>query len=738
MKYADIVIDISLEKLDKTFQYSIPAEIEDRALPGTRVCVQFGKRKIKGIIVTVTDKPKIDPDRIRPLLSVSNESPSENDTLVSLAFYLSSHYGSTLNQALKTVFPARNHAAEKREKYVSLTSREAGEKELERLSSLPRPSMKRAELIKLLLAGKDSLPWSFIIKENGISSAVIRKLESDGIASVSDRRVYRDAIRDFGDGGKTHALNDEQRAVTETIKTDLSIGKRYTYLLYGVTGSGKTEVYMELISDCLKKGGDAIVLIPEIALTYQTVSRFKDRFGSLVSVINSRMSDGERKDQIDRAESGSCRVMIGPRSALFTPFQHLGLIIVDEEHESSYKSGISPRYHARDVAVERARLEGAYVVLGSATPSVESMKKALDGEYKMLTMSRRVMDRPLPRIFLSDMRKELRLGNRSIFSGRLSELINDRLEKKQQVILFLNRRGISGFVSCRSCGESIKCPHCSVSMTLHKDGLLHCHYCGHKEVVPRVCPRCGSPYIAGFRAGTEAVEEETKRIFPGARVIRMDADTTRGRDGYNNLIKKFLHHEADILVGTQMIIKGHDFPEVTLVGILAADLSLNSPDFRGAERTYQMITQAAGRAGRGETPGAVVIQTYQPDNYSIKAAAESDYMAFYKEEISFRRLMHYPPEGHLLHILITSADEEKAERKAADVARFISEKFKGTRVLGPDDDVIAKLKDEYRKSIYIKDNDYDVLIKISDETGIFVREDRGWSDAAIWFDFDPQ
>lgn len=747
MNYADVIVDITLEKLDRTFQYRIPAGLTSSVRIGSEVLVPFGRggRRLSGFVVALSDEAKVPEASMKDILSVEETGKEGDKTtgqLIELAGWIAEHFGSTMNQALKTVFPTGNRGKIREKKLVRLAVDEvSGRKALDELLQGRRHSLARERLLSELLDQKE-IPWDVITGKLHIGSPVIRDLEARGLARVDSVRTYRDPIGDLKKEEKRVELSEEQKDCLSIVRKDREAGIRKPYLLYGVTGSGKTEVYMELIQDCLDRGEEAIVLIPEIALTYQTVMRFYQRFGELVSILNSRMSPGERMDQLDRARNGSCRIMVGPRSALFTPFSHLGLIIVDEEHESSYKSEQAPRYHARDVAVKRGELAGATVILGSATPSVETFEAAEEGKIGLLTMKKRVEERPLPSCEIEDLRQEMREGNRSILSRRLQELMTDRLDKGEQIMLFLNRRGMMGFVSCRSCGKSIKCPHCDVSLSLHRDGRLHCHYCGYSVPMPKTCPTCGSPYIGGFRAGTEKVEEAVRARFPKARVLRMDADTTRAKGSYREILEKFANREADILVGTQMIVKGHDFPYVTLVGILAADMSLNASDFRGSERTFQLITQAAGRAGRGQIPGQVVIQTYQPDHYSIQCAAAQDYPAFYEQEIEYRRLLDYPPAGHLLMILLTSENADHVRKESESLASALREELKKdpdsrVRVLGPEDAAIARVRDVWRKTIYLKDASYDRLVLAKDLAAVYIREKLKYSDVYVWFDFDP-
>ncbi len=495
-------------------------------------------------------------------------------------------------------------------------------------------------------------------------------------------------------------------------------------LIFGVTGSGKTELYMALIRRAIEKKQQAILLIPEISLTYQNLRRFYRRFGSRIGVINSRQSEGEKCETLEKARNGELDLVIGPRSALFTPFPRLGLVIIDEEHEESYRSELTPRYHAREVAEQLCRLCGASMVLGSATPSLESYYRCEQGRYRLVRLTRRAVEgAALPKVELVDLRTELAEGNKSVFSRLLTEKIEDRLARKEQIMLFLNRRGFAGFVSCRSCGKALKCPHCDIGLTYHKSGYrLKCHYCGYSVPYPDSCPSCGSPYIAAFGTGTQKVETLVQQAFPEARVLRMDADTTARKDGHSRILSAFSQEEADILVGTQMIVKGHDFPKVTLVGILAADLSLYAPDFRAAERTFALLTQAEGRAGRGERPGEVVVQTYMPEHYAITAAAAQDYESFYREEMGFRRLMHYPPSGGLLGALILGSDKADTEKRALLFKETVEEQFagRGLQLIGPGEGGAQRLKDIYRQMILVKH-----------PSAALLREVRSWGERLL-------
>lgn len=748
--YANVIVDISHEKLDKTFQYSIPDELLCDIRPGVCVDIPFGSRTITGYVIEVTDKPEYDPARTKPLIGIKADSVAVEAKLIALAAWIRRNYGSTMNQALKTVIPVKKQAKEQVSRSIALKIDKVKARAQLALCEAKKQKAK-ARLFRALIDADDGarLEYSFVTGKLSVSAATIRALEQSGFIEVITQTGYRNPVEHMSVDTYDKVLNAAQQSVVDAIEGDIAAGLRNTYLIKGVTGSGKTEVYMELIAHCIQSARQAIVLIPEIALTYQTVMRFFARFGNRVSIINSRLSNGERYDQFERAKNGDIDIMIGPRSALFTPFSNLGLIIIDEEHENSYKSESVPRYHAREVAIEYARMSDAIVVLGSATPSVDSYYKAKTGVYRLLELDKRVDDRPLPKCEVVDLRQELREGNRSILSTRLQELMEERLLNGQQTMLFLNRRGKSAFMSCRACGFVVKCPHCDVSLSEHSGGVMVCHYCGYRQPVPKVCPSCGSKYISGFKAGTQKIEAMVAKRFPQARILRMDYDTTRAKDAYEKILQAFSNHEADILIGTQMIVKGHDFSNVTLVGVLAADMSLHVNDFHAAERTFALLTQAAGRAGRGRLPGNVVIQTYDPDHYAILTAKEQDYEAFYNKEIEYRRLMNYPPVWNMLLVHVTSPDESECGSMAQQVYDIASQMISHTdenqspddrhqiQLIGPADATIAKVNDIYRKVIYMKTSDYAALISIKDGIEQAVKADTAMKNANISFDFNP-
>lgn len=737
--FADIIIDIKHEKLDKIFQYRIPDRLENELKTGMEVIVPFGKgnRPVKGYVTGITDSCSYDLSKVKEITDISRGSVEIEAKLIALAAWMKENYGGTMIQALKTVLPIKQKENARVKKYLRLLlEKDAGKEKLD--FYLEKNQKARARLLAALL-DQPVLEYDLAVKKLHITLPVIRALEEQGVLALESEQVYRNPVRGGSREAPEIVFTPEQQAAVSRFEQDYRAGKRETYLLYGVTGSGKTEVYMEMIRQVVKLGKQAIVLIPEIALTYQTVMRFYRYFGQRVSIMNSRLSAGERYDQMMRAKAGEVDVMIGPRSALFTPFPDLGLIVIDEEHEPTYKSEQVPRYHARETAVKRAQLEGAGVVLGSATPSLEAMYRARKGEYVLLTMKNRSRMQSMARVHIADLRAELKEGNRSILSRRLQELMEERLEKKEQIMLFLNRRGYSGFVSCRECGQAVKCPHCNVSLSVHRGGKMVCHYCGYEQPKVTRCPECGSPYIGEFRAGTQQIEDLVKKRFPEAKVLRMDMDTTRQKDAHEKILEAFANEEADILVGTQMIVKGHDFPNVTLVGVLAADMSLYTDDYRSGERTFQLLTQAAGRAGRGERPGDVVIQTYDPGHYAIEAAAAQDYEMFYEQETAYREMMGYPPAENLTAVHVSCEDEELLEKGCHYLKEYIL-RIKGNvpvQVIGPASPGIDKIRDVYRRVIYLKSPRYDTLVKIKDLMEKYIEINSGFDKMRIQFDFNP-
>ena len=758
--FADVIVDIQHEKLDKIFQYRIPASMEDRLEPGMEVLVPFGKgnRQIKGYVTGISETCDYDLSKVKEIIEIPERGMEIEAKLVALAAWMKANYGGTMIQSLKTVLPIKQKENAKVKKRLRLLlDEETGKRQLHYY--LEKNQKARARLMAALL-DDHLLEYELVTKKLNITMPVIRALEEQGVLAVETEQVFRTPVKQTEQKAQEITYTPEQQNVIECFRQDYTEGLRKTYLIHGVTGSGKTEVYMEMIRTVVDQGKQAIVLIPEIALTYQTVMRFYRRFGNRVAIMNSRLSAGERYDQMMRAKAGQVDVMIGPRSALFTPFPDLGLIVIDEEHEPTYKSEQTPRYHARETAIRRAETEGASVVLGSATPSMEAMYRARRGEYVLFEMKNRSRMQQMAEVYTVDMREELKNGNRSILSTKLKELMEDRLEKGEQIMLFLNRRGYSGFISCRECGHVVKCPHCDVSLSVHRDGKMRCHYCGYEQPKITVCPECGSRYIGEFRAGTQQIEDMVRETFPQARVLRMDMDTTRQKDAHEKILSAFANEEADVLVGTQMIVKGHDFPNVTLVGVLAADMSLYTGDYRSGERTFQLLTQAAGRAGRGERPGEAVIQTYDPSHYAIETAAKQDYKAFYEEEIRYRELMGYPPAEQLLAVFVSGEDEALLEKGCHYLREYILRVIRhlagagsmkdgspdvqtdrtgayAAGVIGPASPGIDKIKDVYRRVIYVKAERYDILVGIKDRVEKYIEINSGFDRMRIQFDFNP-
>lgn len=752
--YAQIIIDISHGRLDRPFTYRIPEALQNDLCLGSLVVVPFGKgdTKRKGYVIGFSNTCEYPDGKLKEIETIaSGGTDVTGDNAVRLALWMKQRYGSTMAVALRTVLTSRKQAkpCEHRSIHLLLSKDDAEKK---RHEFAMKHQVARERLLRELMEAPDQ-PYSLVIQKLHVTAPVIAALKKQGILEVRTETFLRNPVSIEKCEEAGIRLSPEQRAISEGVLQDfeaLQEGKDIprVSLIHGITGSGKTEVYIAIIEEIVKRGRQAIMLIPEISLTYQTLMRFYRHFGDRVSVMNSTLSESEKSDQFERARRGEIDVIIGPRSALFTPFPRIGAIIMDEEHESSYKNESMPKYHTREVAEKIASMQNGVVVLGSATPSLESYYQAKEGKYRLYELSRRLTGGTLPSVEITDLREELRAGNHSILSRRLSELVSDRLAKGQQTMLFLNRRGFSGFVSCRSCGFVPKCPHCSVSLSLHRGGRLLCHYCGYEEPMPDKCPECGSPYISGFHAGTEQAESFLSRQFPKARILRMDADTTRTKGSYEKILSSFANEEADILIGTQMIVKGHDFPNVTLVGILLADQSLNASDYRSAERTFQLLTQAAGRAGRGKYPGDVVIQTYEPEHYSIVHAAHQNYEAFYREEMVYRKLLRYPPAEHLLAIQIISRSEEHASLFAHKTRALLEQLTAEAReknpdrllFIGPAPAVLEKLRDEYRYVIYVKSPDYDTLIVCKD--GVEAAAERAAKasremDTMFQFDFDP-
>ena len=666
MTYANVIVDLSAEAVDRQFSYAVPEGMDVQ--PGQLVQVPFGPRTLEGFVVSLSDSCNVPPEKVKPVCGVVREEPVVLPDLMELAEWMHVRYLCNLVDALRLMLPAQMRGGRVRERTTRWARLNLTDGELEAFIAANPRAKKQIELLKALKDGD--------METAGIEAkSALKALVDKGAVTIRESEQRRTPHALSNDERTADpALLPEQKRAVETLTAALSGGGRF--LLHGVTGSGKTEVYIRLIRRALEMGKSAIVLVPEIALTPQMVAWLHGRFGGDAAVLHSALSAGERFDEWRRIRSGEARVVIGARSAVFAPVQNLGVIVVDEEHETTYQSDHRPRYDAREVAWKLAAQHGAVLLLGSATPSISTYMRAMPGvrpenRLALIELRQRANGRPLPEVEIVDMRGEFERGNHSIFSAKLATELRACLDGGHQAMLFINRRGHSTFVSCRKCGYVVKCDQCDVSMTWHQaENALRCHYCGKTLPPPKACPRCSSAYIKYFGAGTQKVQEEVRRLFPDARVARMDVDTTREKDAHERILNRFRSGEANVLVGTQMIAKGLDFPNVALVGVVAADLSLNLPDFRSVERTFQLITQVAGRAGRADVPGRVVVQTYDPDHYGIQLAAAQDYRAFYTRESAYRRAALYPPFTVIARIIYSGrdADAVQAAAKAAEKA----------------------------------------------------------------------
>ncbi len=656
---AQVIVDIVHEQVAHTFTYTIPEGL--RVSVGQRVEVPFGPRRKEGVVVALTETCDVSPERLKPIASTLEDYPAILPCLLKLAQRMAEEAHCPLAETLRLMLPAEMRGGRVRVKRQPVAVLTVPPERLDEAVAAQGRSQKRKTLLTLLRDGRPHPvgELSLLVRE---PLEPLRQLAAAGLVALTEEEVLRRPGGDDPPPEQDWSLTPSQEEALSVILPCLTRGTG-RFLLHGVTGSGKTEVFIHLVRRALEMGKTAMILVPEIALTPQMVSWFRARFGAVAAVMHSRLSAGERFDEWRRIRRGDARVVIGARSAVFAPAENLGLIVVDEEHETTYLSDRHPRYDARDVARWRCEEEGATLLLASATPSILSFARARQGDYTLVEMPFRVLNRPMPAVEVVDMRRELEAENRSVFSGLLAARLRACMRRGEQAMLLMNRRGYHSFVSCRKCGHVMKCPHCDVSLTYHMiggDGQLHCHYCGYAAPTPERCPECGSRYIRYFGAGTQKVEEELKRLLPGVGVARMDIDTTSGKDAHARLLDEFRSGRARVLVGTQMIAKGLDFPRVTLVGVIAADLTLNLPDYRARERTFQLLTQVAGRAGRGETPGQVVIQTYKPEDETILAAARQDYRAFFERELALRRARLYPPYTVLARLLVEGAEEARA------------------------------------------------------------------------------
>jgi primosomal protein N' (replication factor Y) len=765
MKIASVIVDVPAKQTDKAFDYLIPDQWIGTIQPGMRVIVPFGPRNIQGFVIAL--KPESEIKKLREIIEPMDLKPVLNQELLILADWLTEYMLCFKISAFQVMLPAALKAKyEKMVKLapgfsasdlpekiqvffekdevlkwedaltnglVPTLQREAAKGHLEviymvkekvkkkqvkfirplvslsqlkaEIDHLPAKAESQKQVLNYFVENFDTVELKELVSVVKTSAATVKALVGKKLLMEVKLEVYRDPFenRTFKRTKPLPLTNYQQTAITPILNA-IEANRHEVFLLYGVTGSGKTEIYLQSIQEIIEKGQEAIVLVPEISLTPQMVNRFKGRFGNLVAVLHSGLSAGEKYDEWRKIQRKEVKVAVGARSAIFAPFENLGIIIIDEEHETSYKQEEMPRYHARDVAIQRAKTYSCPVVLGSATPSLESFARAQKKVYHLLSLPSRMNNQPLPATEIIDMREELREGNRSMFSRKLFEMLKDRIEKKQQVVLFLNKRGHSSFVMCRDCGYVMNCPNCDISLTYHRvHEQMKCHYCGYQSYVPKQCPECSSEYIRYFGTGTQKVEDELGKILPEARIIRMDVDTTGKKGSHERLLTDFQDGKADILLGTQMIAKGLDFPNITLVGVLSADTMLHLPDFRASEKTFQLLTQVSGRAGRHQLPGEVIIQTYTPEHYSIELAGTQDYDLFFQQEMMIRRTHHYPPYYYLS--LITVSHEQLLTVVAATekiVTYVLSQVSKDAVVLGPAASPIPRINNRYRYQCLIK------------------------------------
>ena len=721
--YANVIIEYGAKALNKTFIYKIPEELKDKIKVGMKVYVPFGKMEVFGFVMEIVNSNDTEYDA-KEIIRIDNEELVLSKELMDVGKYLSSITLCTLITAYQTMLPSslkikkQEHNYDKFDEYLVLTDKL---KAMEYICKYPRRMAQIKAINNILEVGK--------LNKKEVSSEIVKALEENGIITIEKVSKYR--INKGSDEIVKKTLTEDQERVYKSV----DFNKYDTYLLYGVTGSGKTEVYIKWIEKCISEGKTAIMLVPEIGLTTQIAKRFYEAFGSDVAIFHSSLSEGEKYDEYLKILRGEVHVVVGTRSAIFVPFTNLGIIIIDEEDSSSYKQDNNPRYHVRDMAIYRGKYNNIPVVLGSATPTLESKARADKGVYKLLKLSNRVGNAKLPIIHVIDMEGEMKKRN-LIFSEFLQNKIREKLSRKEQVILLLNRRGFSTFITCSNCGYTYKCPSCDITLTFHKStNNLICHYCGYQKKKDEVCPECHEASLNYYGLGTEKLEEKIKEMYPDARVVRMDQDTTRNKGSHEKIIGEFKEYKYDILLGTQMISKGLDFPKVTLVGVINADASLNIPDYRSSEVTYSLLSQVAGRAGRSEMPGEVIIQTFNPDNYVIECVKSNNYDKFYLQEMNFRKKLKYPPYYYLVGIKVIGKVYEKTIEDARKVKKYLDDNLnKETIVLGPTTASVFRFNNEYRMQIIIKYKfDDKLMATLKDLDNIF----SGNKDNYLEIDFNP-
>lgn len=792
---AEVIVDVAAHPIDRPFDYAIPEHLQVLAEPGMRVKVPFGNRKVLGFITAIKDTTEFDPARLKPIHELMDVVPVLNEELLEMAKWMKKQTVCFEIDALQVMIPSALRAKYEKRFVLNAPLEEIAEplrvyfakrpfvraqdavevygllkKELEKGTVIAdtdisqqtavkkvrmvhiADSLEKLEAIDIRPNAKQQLKLMDYMKRNpgttiessqmqkdaGTTLPTIYSLADKGAAVINNEELYRDPkLQSEIERKQSLQLTEAQQTAFDAIDGALNTSK--TFLLHGITGSGKTEIYLQTIDQVLKEGKEAIMLVPEISLTPQMTLRFKERFGDLVAVLHSGLSAGEKYDEWRKIQRAEVKVVVGARSAIFAPFRNLGLIILDEEHESSYKQDDSPRYHARDMAIWRSEYHHCPVILGSATPSLESYARAQKGVYELLVLEQRAKNQPLPDVEIIDMREELRSGNRSMFSVPLAEAIRERLERKEQIVLFLNKRGYSSFVLCRDCGTVMQCPNCDISLTYHRSTeMMKCHYCGYDEPVPHICPECESEHIRFFGTGTQKVEEELARLVPEARVLRMDVDTTRNKGAHEKILSAFGEGKADILLGTQMIAKGLDFPNITLVGVLSADTTLHLPDFRAAEKTYQLLTQVSGRAGRDILPGMVIVQSYTPEHYAITLAKDQLYEPFYDREMAMRRASGYPPYYYVVNIQFTHEDLMTAASYADQSVRYLKEHLSpDTLIIGPSASLIARVNNRYRYQCLIKYKKEPKLAEVMQQLIKIYRSEWIKKGAALAIDMNP-
>ncbi len=730
-RIVDVIVDIAHVNVDRVFAYRLPDPLSF-VVPGYRVLVPFGRgeKPTEGFVVSETDESGLPEGfglagALKDVSGALEDYPALSREQLELAQWMKEEYSCRLIDALRLMIPAQLRGARVQEKSARTARLTLGAQGIEgaRAQLTSKNGVTRAplqiQLLSLLESGVEA-PVSELEEHCPGASGALKAMEKKGWVEFGRLQVRRRPYEALLPQKK----KSFELTISQTRAIDAITGALYrggAFLLHGVTGSGKTEVYMRCIAAALESGKGAIVLVPEIALTPQTVGNFRERFGDSVAVLHSRLTSGERFDEWQRIRKGEVPVVVGARSAVFAPLERIGLIVIDEEHEGTYRSETAPRYSALDVARRRCEAQGGVLVLGSATPSLETYYQMTQGQYELIEMPDRIAQKPLPNVEIADMRDELARGNRTIFSSKLYREIKLALSEGRQIILFINRRGYSTFIFCRGCGFSLKCDACDVSLTYHRtDETAKCHYCGKEYAVPSVCPGCGKPYLKHFGTGTQQVEEQLKRYFPGVTTLRMDFDTTRTKDAHLKILQDFSQRKAQALIGTQMIAKGLDFPEVTLVGVIAADGSLRIPDYRSAERTFQLVTQVAGRAGRERFAGKVVVQTYSPNHPSILFAKEHDYKGFYAEEIARRELCELPPFATFIRLMLEGDSDEALAQAAQKCQEEITAALHQTRGGGTQQDVLYVMASPAPIKLIKKRYRYMVLIKL--KNGEFIRE----------------